>query len=257
MSCQCNQTVLPTIDDDCALAAPLAVTTPCCTDPETLSSVISEGAVLPSWATDAVCASVDVTLLGRIGTRLARLAGTGFIKITSGKASVVSAIPLKLIDLWHNWWKLTSTSTPILGEPLAFPYQVVADSQGNLHGIKGKVDEDSVALWNHTAKQFEMTPVSELDNCVKGLIPFSAAIELVGYEPIAEGGAQDALRCLKALSGSGIIVVNQVATIDAITCPQEVTYASVTSFLPFPTDVTKEYHLTYTVADGPTWTEIV
>lgn len=257
MSCPCNQPALPTIDDDCALAAPLAVAVPCCADPEALSSVVSEGSIVPSWATDAYCARTDVTLLGRIGNRLARLVGTGFIKITDGKASVVTMIPLILADLWHNWWKPTATSTPILGEPLPFSYQVIGDSRGNLHGIKGLVDEDSVALWDHTAKQFAMTPVAELDKCVKGLIPFSNAIELVGYEPISAEGTQETLRCLKALSGSGLIVVTQVATIDEVTCPQEVTYASVASFLAFPTDVDKTYNLTYTVAGGPTWTEVV
>lgn len=162
MACNCTQSVsvspsgsaLPLVSEVIGLAAPAAV--PCgCADTECAASCDSEGSVLPSSWLDSTCSPEGITLLGRLGDRLARLAGNGFIQIISGKAFVVSAVPLAIIDLWHNWWKPTTLSRPILGEPLDAPYQVVADSAGKIHGIKGKSEEDSITYWNSTEQKFQ------------------------------------------------------------------------------------------------------
>lgn len=242
MSCNCNTQTpeLPTIADDCALAAPLASSTPCCRDTQVLSSSTSEGAELPTYLTDAACATEDVTLLGRVGTRLARLVGTGFVAITNGKASVVSTVPLKVRDLWHKWWKPTSSSTPIIGEPMAADYLVVADQSGNIHGIKGLGEEASVPLWDPATKKHEMKPLSAIPQKVTGLVPRETEIELVGYVPIADDGELTEIRPLSALLGTGIIYLTEKDTAEAeCDCvgvePVSPNKVSVAKHLAFPT----------------------
>lgn len=165
MSCNCTSTIpyapdgsaLPSIDELSALnAAP--VNCGCCDDPSCLDSDPTGGGPVPTNLMDTVCATSEVTLLGRVGSIMARLAGDGFLKITNGKASVVSSIPIKVRSLWHRWWKPTALQRPILGEPLPFPYLVVADAQGNLHGIKGVADaEAGVIYWDSTAGVYRQT----------------------------------------------------------------------------------------------------
>ncbi len=242
MSCNCNTQTpeLPTVADDCALAAPLASSTPCCVDTQALSSSTSEGAELPLYLTDAACATEDITILGRVGTRLARFVGTGFIAITNGKAAVVSTVPLKIRDLWHNWWKPTATSTPIIGEPLVTDYLVVADQSGNIHGIKGLTAEDSIPVWNATTKKHEMKSLSAVPQKVTGLLPRATEIELVGYVPIDDSGEITEVRPISALLGTGIIYLTEQDTVEAVCdCagvePVTPNKASVAKHLAFPT----------------------
>jgi len=242
MSCNCTTQTpeLPTVADDCALAAPLASTTPCCRDTQALSSSTSEGAELPLYLTDAACATEDITILGRVGTRLARFVGTGFISITNGRAAVVSAVPLKIRDLWHNWWKPTATSTPIIGEPLPADYLVVAGQDGNIHGIKGLGTEDSIPVWNATTKKHEMKPLSAVPQKVTGLLPRETEIELVGYVPIANDGEITEVRPISALLGTGIIYLTEQDTVEAVcdcvgVTPTSPNKASVAKHLAFPT----------------------
>lgn len=243
MSCNCNvQTPeLPTVADDCALAAPLASSTPCCRDTQVLSSSTSEGAELPTYLTDAACATEDITILARVGSRLARFVGTGFISIVNGKAAVVSAVPLKIRDLWHNWWKPTATSSPIIGEPLAAPYLVVAGQDGNIHGIKGLGAEDSIPVWNATSKVHEMKSLSAVPQKVTGLLPRATEIEIVGYAPIADDGELTEVRPITALLGTGIIYLAEQDTAEAACdCvgvePVTPNKVSVAKHLAFPTE---------------------
>lgn len=216
MSCNCQTPAapsgepLPLVSDDC----PVAITTSlssCCTDPEALPSAPSEGATLPAWATDAACYESGVVMLGRVGSKLARLVGTGFLAITSGTLSVVTSVPLQVRNLWHRWWKATATSNPVLGAPLDFPYHVIADSNGNIYAIKGG-EVDGVHMWDVSANAWVLVPTAEIPHCVTGVIPRAANIELVGYVPLGENDPVTDIRCQKALSGAGIVVLTEVAT---------------------------------------------
>jgi len=232
MSCNCNQ--LPTLTDTCATPQTTPVCRICPTTDESLKSDNSEGTTLASTWLDSTCSVDEIVILGRKGDKLARFSGTGFIKIVDGLASVVKSVPLKVTQLYHNFWKQTPSSTPIPGDPLPFKFQVVADCLGDMHAIQGVPEKDSLTLWDASEKQFVQTPVEEIPKCVKGLLPRRTILEIVGYKHIPADGDEDEIRCLSALQGEGIIVVKSVATVGDV-CDPEGSMASVAEFLPTPT----------------------
>ena len=261
MSCSCQQPAvnpdLPTIEQDCAISKPTSLCKTCVSDDTCLKSDSSDGTTLTSSWQDAGCYSEGVTILGRVGSKLARFAGSGFIKLESGVASVVSAVPLRAITLWHRWWKPSAASPPILGEPLAYPYQAVADTDGNIHGIKGVDAEDSISMWNSTTKEFSQTPVSEINHTKKGVFDRASEIELTGFAPIANGGDAETVRPEKALSGKGLVILTEQATIsNSCNCAPGSGTASVASTLALPVPVADEtYTLKYSTALGLYWSE--
>lgn len=255
MSCNCTSTnALPTVADDLALQQTTEACVDCPQDNSCINSCQSEGTELPSSWLDAGCRSGDLTILARYGSKLSRFSGSGFIKLVNGVASVVTSVPLKAATLWHRWWKPTATSTPIVGEPLAYPYQVIAAPTGDLHAIKGHAEEDSVALWDASAKEFRQTPESELPKAQKGLLPRAEEIELIGYAPIAEGDEADTVRPLASLEGAGLIYLEQQATVASPSNPCGAALASVTKTLAMPTPVADEtYTLKFSTAQGLYW----
>lgn len=264
MSCNCQSVTpvsptgecLPTVADDCALAKPTTICKPCPDDPNCLVADGSDGSTLASSWLDACCHNENVTLLARVGSKLARFTGDGFLSFVSGKASLVSAIPLKLVHIWHRWWKPTQASPPILGEPLDFTYQAVGDDDGNLHAIKGMADEDSQTVWKSAEKVFRQTPQSEIKHPLKGLLPRVEELELIGYAPIPDDGAITAIRQLSSLAGAGILIVEQQDTVASPDDPCDDSKASVAKFLPFPTYVADEtYTLKCSAAGGLYWSE--
>jgi hypothetical protein len=249
MSCNnCEQvdSNLPTVAQDHAVHNN-TTPTPCCS-PEADEACASSGCTVPSYLTDAGCYSEDVTLLGRYGTKLARLAGDGFIKITGGLASVVPSVPFKIRDLWHSWWKPSNSVTPILGEPLPFPYLVVGDAQGNGHGIKGVSTEPSSPVF--ASNTFTMQPLSEQSKCIKGQMAQVAALELVGFVPLGVGQPLTTVRCPQGFSGEGILVVSRVATVPGNACNDE--FTSVATLIAKPVGA-GPYTFKYNSVDGYYW----
>lgn len=227
-----------------------------CSDVNALHSSASCGTTLENKFSDAVCdnQNAGITLLGRIGMKLARLSGSGFIKLINGKAFVVDSIPLKSITLWHKWFRpTTSSSRPVIGEPLPFPNLVIGDSAGNHHLIRGPETEDAVPLWNAEGQLYAITPVSEVPKCVKGQLPGVDSLELVGFEAIPVSGTGQEVRCMAKLSGSGILIATQVATTPSEClcegCEPVAAVATVFTFLPNPTSGTN-YKLRFSVATG-------
>jgi hypothetical protein len=257
MSCNCNKSVLPLVDEDQLRVNPSAAA-PCCEDANALSSDTSDGATVDSWATVSVCATENVTLLGRIGNVCARLVGTGFIKITDGKASIVSSIPIRVRDMWHEWWRPARGRNPVPGVPKDFPYAVIADSAGDLHAIKGDPDADSVQVWNSSLNVFETLPVSAFPKKQRGLLPRAAALEIVGLAAIPENGSTTAVRDFSTLSGSGILVITQQDTVPSnCACPgcdPEASVASVATFLANPVGA-GPFTLKFSADDGHYWSE--
>lgn len=227
-----------------------------CVDSYAVQSKASCGTELDSKFTDAGCDTqkVGITILGRIGRALARFSGNGFIQIINGKAFVVQSIPLKAITLWHNWFRPTTSSLrPILGEPLPFKNLVIGGEKGDFHLIRGPETEDAIPHWDAENELFEIKPVSEIEKCVKGQIAGADFLELVGYEAISVSGEPDAVRCMKKLSGAGILIAKQVATTPSECvcegCEPVAAVATVFQFLPNPTTGTN-YKLRYSVATG-------
>ena len=256
MSCSCQKIVvtspegdaLPTVGQDYAISKPQAVCKTCVVDDNCLTSDASDGTTLASSWLDTTCQSSGVTLLGRVGSKLARLAGSGFIQIENGIASVVPSVPLRLTTLWHRWWKPTQASPPILGAPLPHPYQVIADDEGNFHGIKGVDSEDSISLWDSTTKTFVHTPLSEIPHYAKGLLPRATGLELTGFTPIAALGDVNSIRPEQVLSGTGLVFLTEQATV-AGGCNAAKASVANTLALPIVTDTTV-FTLKYSKALG-------
>lgn len=265
MSCNCQSITpvspegdcLPSIADECALAKNDTLCKQCPSDDEALRSDASDGTTLASSWTDAGCYAEGVTILGRVGNKLARFAGTGFIALEAGIAKVVSSVPIKLATIWHRWWKPTHASSPILGEPLAYPYMAIADSSGNLHAIKGPSDENAVPYWDAATKEFAQKPVSEVALDRKGPLLRANDIELVGYAPIPEAGDPNMVRPLRGLNGKGLVVLTEAATVDpACDCAPGVGVTSKASTLALPVPAGDEvYTLKYSTALGLHWSE--
>ena len=241
---------LPTIADECALAKDSTLCKSCPSDDNCLNSDASEGTTLPSSWSDACCADEGLTILARIGSKLSRFAGTGFIAIESGVAKIVPSVPIQLTTLWHRWWKPTPASAPILGEPLAYPYQTIADTSGVLHAIKGPADEDATPVWDAVAKEYTQMPLSEVPLDRKGVITSQDDIELVGYEPIPVGGDPDTVRPMRALSGAGLVVLTEQATLDdTCDCAPGTGTVSLAQTLPLPSGG-EVYTLKFSNAQG-------
>lgn len=254
---------LPLISDACPENACTALSQ-CCTDPESLPSAISDGATLPAWATDAGCYDTGVTLLGRVGNKLARLIGSGFLQLTNGQVSVVTSVPLKVSNLWHRWWKTSPTSRPIIGEPLDFPLHIVSDCNGNLHAIKGGTEEDSQHVWDYNAASWKTVPLSEIVPRRKGLIERTTGLEITGFVPIPLSSPSDSVRYEKVLRGEGLVVLTEQDTVfsDALCgagcTPTAGEKASLATVLDNPVPVADEvYVLKYSAALGMHWVEEV
>jgi len=259
MACGCNKSTpvsptgepLPTIFDHQALV-PEAVpgcsedlstcqatpVQPVCINPNNEQSINSGGRDLESSWLDASCENEGVILLGRKDRKLSRFTGSGFLQLLNGKASVVQALKIQVSSLWHKWWK--PGSYPVLGDPNPFPYLVIGDKTGTLHGIKGVEGEDSIPVYDDSAKQFNILPVSQVPNCVRGLLPKLNAIELTGYAPIPSNAnpALPNVRCQSRLGGNGVVVVTEQPTIpsDCLCegCDPVEDVAAVTSTVAFP-----------------------
>ena len=258
MSCNCNSVVspsgepLPTIADVQGLSS---VSSVCCTEPQCEPSTTSEGTTLPSTWLDSVPASTGLTILARVGDKLARFAGSGFLQLVDGRFKVVQSLQIQLSTIWHRWWKPTSAARPILGEPLEYPYLVIASGDGSPHVIKGPSEESAIPYWNATTGTWSNKPLSEIDICRKGLLPRSNSIELVGYAPIPAGGDPASVRCLASLSGGGILFAEPTPSIASeCSCGDPPDLASPVTTLSFP-DGEGLYTLKFSKEDGPYWSE--
>jgi hypothetical protein len=196
-------------------------------------------------------------IFGRVGNKLARFVGSGFISLNNGFAEVVDSVPLKTTTLWHRWWKPSPTSVPILGEPLPYTYLTISDNQGNLHSIKGPDGENAIPHWDFVTKEFTQKPVSEIELDRKGVVLRANNIELVGYAPIPDGGDVDAVRPMRALSGKGLVVLTEAATVDGTCeCAPGSGTASKASTLADPVPAGSEtYTLKFSTALGKHWVE--
>jgi hypothetical protein len=238
-----------------------------CADATALRSTASCGTTLANTWTDAINDNngEGVTLLGRIGSKLAKLSGNGFIQIISGKAFLVSSVRLKLTTLWHEWYKPAGINRrPVLGVPFAAPYQVIADSDGVIHAIKGRTGEgvttDSIHIWNLELGQWDTREVADFPLLQRGLSPTATGIELTGFAPIATSGSSNDVRTLSRLAGLGVVYLEQQPTIasscECDGCEPIAAVASVAKLLPFPTTAATEYVLKFNTVGGPFWEEV-
>lgn len=268
MSCGCKNNIVPapyvhresdqlpsvfdhqeTIINDCGdeiFSCERKPVQPVCIDTSNVVSSLSPAKTLDSSWLQADCEDQDVTLFARKGLRLSRFTGSGFIQLIRGKAFLVQNVKIQILSLWHQWWK--PGNVPILGKPMDYPYAVIADGKGNIHGIQGVADKDSVSYWNDAKKRWEIRPVSEFPTQATGLPPQLQSLELVGFRAIAANGPSDEVRDLSRLGGEGLLYSRNEATVpsgcECDGCQPISAGASVARFLPFPIDV-GDYALGY------------
>lgn len=213
-----------------------------CLNTKALGGTDPEGYDLGLCWVDAIKVEC-ITLLGRVGKKLAALKGEGALWLKpDGTVCAMDTLPLKVSYLWHKWFKPTPSSSPVIGQPMPFPYQVVADLDGNAHVIQGLAEEDSITVWDFEDQLFYQKPVTDFPVCVRERLEYSPRLELVGFEPLGVGDDPDMLRCLKRIEGEGILVFKQVETSPTPVCDcdecgsmgQVKTTTTVAEFLPNP-----------------------
>lgn len=229
-----------------------------CVAAETVSSSSSPGSLLPSYLTDAApdTHNQGVEILARRRNRSYRFTGTGFLSLVNGIARIVQAVPLKISQLYHEFWKPAGINkTPIPGVPFPFALHVISDSEGNLFGIKGLfgdgIEHDSVHVYSYERQQWETKLVADFPLLQRGLAPRITAGELLAFPAIPQnGGSSKDVRQVSVLKGSGVIVLNQQPTIpsdcDCEGCTPVAEVASVASVVPFPEVDEDEEDVVYT-----------
>lgn len=219
----------------------------------------SLGALLGAEVLDAPCIDEEAdppeeaVLLVRVGERLKRFCGSGYLKITEGIASLAAEIGIRVTDLWHDTLEGPTSPCNPSGRtqtPKENYYDVVADDCGNLHGIQGLPGVNSVRVWDSTKCMFRTVPTAELGKTATGQLPQASALELVGFPPVPEGGDLSAERVMKKLCGDGVVIIEPKATQPAEgTCPGQED-ACVGRVVPFPDDSTQQYLLAWNSTTG-------
>jgi hypothetical protein len=204
----------------------------------------SEGCPLEFKWLDAL-ESKCMTLLGRNGRTLSRLVGEGFLKLDcDGLVCATKDIPLRVSKLWHQWFKPTPTSAPIIGQPMPFSYQVITDIDGDPYVIRGLANEDSITVWKHGTQQFEQTPITDFPLCTRRITPAANRLELVGFEPLGISDDPSLLRCLKRIQGDGMLRFRSIETTPTQFCQcsdcsefgQTEQYTTIAEFVPYPAE---------------------
>ena len=214
---------------------------PRCDNPKVEIANDTEGSQLPFTWVDAKPVA-KMTLLGRVGRFLARLKGEGVLWLESdGEVSVRKFLPFRTSHLWHKWYKPTPTSAPIIGNPMNYPYKVITDLDGNPFTVMGLPNEDSIEVFNHETKEFEARPVTDFPVCVSEQLDDSSTnFELVGFEALNPTDSSDLRRCLKKISGEGMLCLKKVPTA-ACDCEEcqaigaQTAETTVVEFIPHPT----------------------
>ena len=206
----------------------------------------------------------EMTLLGRVGNKLAKLVGSGFLVIEDGVAKLRSYIPLKITELFHKYVIPAPGGAAVVGEAKPHPYIIIADSSGKSYGVKGLVGEDCIELWDYETQMWTVKPVTDFPVTMKGFIPKVDEIELIGFQPPSEACYQKAREAM-ALKGEGIVFLTEKEQTypDGVCCDDNdccecdsAKVASVASVVPYPDDADNQYILTWQFGVGPAFIQM-
>lgn len=191
----------------------------------------TQGATLDQAFLDAGCIDEsanpkeEAIVLVRVGDKLKKFCGTGYIRIEHGLAYLTDQVGVTLTDLYHE----------PQGDPMCFAYLPVADNCGGVHGTQGMKDFNSAIIWDKLLQKFCHVPTSELGKSAVGQIPSTTALELTGFPPVPLGGSLTAERQMKKLCGHGIVFIYPSASEpepgdcdDAVSC--------ISTVVSFPTE---------------------
>jgi len=220
-------------------------------------STTTDGSSQP-WMTDAR-ETTRLTLLGRVGKRLHKFVGSGFLQVEDGEAKLVSFIPLKIKELYHRYVIPSPGSVAVIGAAKPVDYLVVADNTGKTYGIKGLSGEDCFILWDYVTKKFLTRPITDFPIATKGALLKCSGIELVGFLPPSPTDASESRR-VKALKGEGVVFMTNVpqsyppCLSEDERCAYET--SAVARVVPYPDDSSgKEYLLAWKFGVGPVYVE--
>lgn len=198
----------------CQVADPVAVpgcelpTAPSstCHNPNVKKSVAATPGILPNYLQTSTGAT-SMMLLGRVGSALAHLLGTGYLRVKDGIVSVVESLEISTRMLWPD--AVNTGSTPVNPQP--YPYQLVADEKGCSYLLRGKAGESVVSVWNPTTSMWELTALPDLKKCNVGRIDKATALQITGFEPY---GLTDETveKCQKVLCGEGFVYLSKLPT---------------------------------------------
>lgn len=173
----------------------------------------SPGHCLPAEFEDPVFCDENITLLGRIGRKLASFRGSGYVQVEDGKAKLVDSFPVKVRQLWHFFKRVAGRT--VLGDPKPTPFIAVVNEYREVSAMAGLESGLSQLLHDPQKGGWNATPLGEVPKEQVGRIPEVSTIQLTGYRPenpIAP--CRDELgpetRTLEALKGTGLVVVGQV-----------------------------------------------
>ncbi len=208
-----------------------------------------------------------MTLVGRIGDRLSKFVGSGFIQVKDGEASLVSQIKLKVSELWHKYVIPNPGGAAVIGAAKPAPYLLISDNNGKVYAIKGLTGENSIVVWDHDTQAWETKATTDFPVAVKGVLPKADGIELSGFRPPSEACYEKAREAV-ALKGDGIVFVTSTEATypDSVCCDEDCNGAedccdynthAIASVVPYPSSPTADttYFLGYTKDGGLSFVE--
>lgn len=207
-----------------------------------------------------------MTLLGRIGKRLARFVGSGFLQVENGEARLVPFIPLRIQQLFHRWVIPAPGQDPVLGASKPAPYTVIADSTGKCYAVKGLSGEDCVWVWDYKSQAWVTKPLTDFPLVTRGALEKVDNIELTGFLP-PNSKCYENPRELKALAGDGVVFLTKkiVEVPDGVCCedddcgcgcdPHKVQSVASSVDWPDSNDPEKQYILAWQYGIGPVWVD--
>jgi hypothetical protein len=215
-----------------------------CTD----TTAESLGTQLSAEVLDAPCINEsaepmeNAVLLVRVGDRLKKFCGNGWLRVTNGIAYLSEAIGIKVTDMWHAEVKGQQV-------PADVRYEVVADDCGIIHGIQGLPGIDSIRVWDAKQCMFKTVPTAELNKVMVGQLPQASSLELVGFPHVPENGSLTEMRGMNRLCGDGVVVTEPKPTAHSGVCPGE-EHACVARVIPFPADADEQYLMAWNATTG-------
>lgn len=198
----------------------------------------SPGHTLPEEYEDSVLCDENVTLLGRIGRKLAAFKGTGYVQVENGKAKLVDSFPVKVRQLWHFFNRVAGRT--VLGDPKPSPFIAVVNEAREVSAMAGLESGVSQLVHDPEKGGWGVQSSAKVPKQHFGKLEEAASIQLTGYVPQNPLVSDQTIRELKVLGGQGIPILKQIPAPPTTVpegCPSsscETNLQTVVELIPFP-----------------------